>query len=134
MRPYLADFVINAGSGSGIAAVSLQNIQNREEEHPDDVNEVPIQTCAVKKTVLPRGDFPHERPDQCSDEQDHTDQNVKTVKTGQHEEARAHDTGSVEPEPLTTETGPLKSLIGQKRGTQKDRKQQQKFATFASLD
>jgi hypothetical protein len=66
-------FVINAGSGSGIAAASLQNIQNREEEHPNDVNEVPIQTCAVKKTVLPRSDFPCERPDQRSDEQDHTD-------------------------------------------------------------
>jgi hypothetical protein len=44
-------------------AVALQNIQNREQEHPHDINEVPIQSHALEKPVFMRRDL----SGQCAD-------------------------------------------------------------------
>jgi hypothetical protein len=44
-------------------AVALQNIQNREQEHPHDINEVPIQSHALEEPVFMRSDL----SGQCAD-------------------------------------------------------------------
>ena len=67
--------------------LALQNVQDREQEHPHDINEVPIKTCALEEPVLSGRDVTGQRSDQTYDQKDYTNGNVTTVKSGQHEKA-----------------------------------------------
>jgi hypothetical protein len=71
----------------GNEELALQNIQDREQEHPHDINEVPIKTCALEEPVLRGRDVTGQRSDQTYDQKDYTNGNVTTVKSGQHEKA-----------------------------------------------
>ena len=68
-------------------AAGLQDIQNREQEHPHDINEVPIKTCALEEPVLSGRDVTGQRSDQTYDQKDYTNGNVTAVKSGQHKKA-----------------------------------------------
>jgi hypothetical protein len=47
--------------------IALQNIEDREQEHPHDINKVPIKTCALEEPVLSGRDVTGERSDQTYD-------------------------------------------------------------------
>jgi hypothetical protein len=42
--------------------LSLQDVENREQEDPNDIDEVPVQTDALQKPVAIRRDISSERP------------------------------------------------------------------------
>jgi hypothetical protein len=60
----------------------LKNIKNGEEKDPDDVDEMPVKTGALKKAVLGRRNVTSQGFNQRSDKEANTDENVQTVKTG----------------------------------------------------
>jgi hypothetical protein len=53
-----------AKAGERSSHDSLEDIQNREQEDPHDINEVPVETGALKEPVLLGRDITGERPDQ----------------------------------------------------------------------
>ena len=96
--------------------VALQNIQNREQKYPHDINEVPIKTRALEESVLMRCDLTGERPDQTSYQKEYTDRHVTAVKSGEHEKAGTHDTGGIEPETFVKKVLPFIGLIAEEEG------------------
>ena len=72
---------------TGTKAQPLQNIENREQKHPHDIDEVPIKARALEEPVLGGRDVTGERSDQTCDQEEYTNGNVTAVKSGQHEKA-----------------------------------------------
>ena len=81
-----------------------------------------------------RCDLSGEGSHQRGEQQQNTDENVQTVEARQNKEARTHDPGRIEPKAFTVQAGPLKHLIREKRRSQKDRKQEQKFSALRLLN
>ena len=114
--------------------LALQDIQNREKEHPHDIDEVPIKTGALEEPVLGGRDVTGERSDQTGDQKEYTNGNVTAVKSGQHEKARTHDARGIEPETFVKKVPPFIGLVREKERTQQDGKYQQKFAVASPFD
>ena len=91
----------------------LQNIQNREQEYPDDINKVPIKASALEESMLLGCDITGERSDQTSDQEDHADGDVTAVKSGEHEKTGAHDPRRIEPEPFVKKVPPFIGLVAE---------------------
>ncbi len=100
--------------------VALQNIENREQEHPHDINKVPIKAGTLEEPMLLGRDVPGERSDQTNDQEDHADGDVTAVKSCEHEEAGAHDPRRVEPESFVKEVLPFIGLVTKEQRTQQD--------------
>ena len=114
--------------------LALQDIQNREKEHPHDIDEVPIKTGALEEPVLGGRDVTGERSDQTGDQKEYTNGNVTAVKSGQHEKARTHDARGIEPEAFMKKVLPLIGLVAEEECAQQDRKDQQQFAVASPFD
>jgi len=97
--------------------IRLQNVQNREQEHPDNVDEVPIKAGALEEPVLLRRDLTSERPDQTSDQKNDPDSHVAAVKSGEYEEARTHDARGIEPETFVKKVSPFIGLVAEEERT-----------------
>ena len=112
----------------------LDDVQNCEEKHPDDIDEVPVKARALKEPVFLRCYMPHHRLYQRGDQEENTDQHMAAVESGEHEETGTHNAGSIKPETFMVEMSPLERLIGKEQRAEHDRGQQQEFAAFTSFD
>src|ERR1700740_3014470 len=97
--------------------IALQNIQNREQEHPHDINKVPIKAGALEEPMLLGRDVTGECSDQTNNQEDHADGDVTAVKSGEHEKAAAHDPRRIEPESFVKEVLPFIGLVAEEEAT-----------------
>ena len=92
-------------------------IEDRVQEDPDDIDEVPVETDILKRDMAlgsegPLGNLKEEAPEN----QQHADTNVRTMKSRQGKEGGAVDTPFVEPESLMIELCPFDALESHERG------------------
>src|SRR5262249_56658594 len=62
-----------------------------EQKQPDHVDEVPMPGGELETEVLARLELPGKRPQQADAQKDRSDDHVRAVKAGRHEEGRAVD-------------------------------------------
>src|SRR6266853_3919010 len=120
--------------------ISLPKIKDREDEDPDQIDEVPIQTQGFDDLVVALSAGQKARShgvqiapqdlDRGDDQENHADRHVRAVESGDHEEARAElgRTHWIAPGtyPLMhDQLGPLERLHPDERGAQSCRQQQQ---------
>src|SRR5205809_5450186 len=72
-------------------APAAPDVDRREQEQPDDVDEMPIPGGRLEPEMLPRREIALVRPDQADGEEDRPDDDVEAVKARRHEESRAVD-------------------------------------------
>src|SRR6266511_636043 len=124
---------------SACATIDLPEIENREDEDPYQIDEVPVQTHYFDDLVVSfssgqeAGSLfvqvspPHLHRDDA--EEDHADRHVRAVKAGDHEERRAELRRSPRVAPRThalhDQLGPLERLHPDERGAQCRGREQQ---------
>src|SRR5918998_1537872 len=110
----------------------LPEIEQREDEHPDQVDEVPVEANDLAPLVAPlRGGkeappLPVEvpAPDLARDDEqeDHADRHVRAVEARDHEEGRAELGGAPRvlprPDPLVDQLAPLEGLHAYEGGAE----------------
>src|SRR6478735_1113694 len=67
------------------------HIDAGEQEQPHDVNEVPVPGGELEAEMLRRTKLALQRADQAHDQEDRTDDDMRAVKAGRHEEGGAVD-------------------------------------------
>src|SRR6185503_11240220 len=77
--------------GSWDIALVLHQVDESEEQHPDEVDEVPVETAELDAQVIRGGVFPADRPDPQTEQPDHADDDVQAVETGHRIEGRPED-------------------------------------------
>src|ERR1700734_891284 len=97
---------------------NLQNIQNRKQEHPHDIDKVPVETDALEESMFMGTYVSGHCSDESDNQQDHTDGNVTSVKPGEHEETGSHDAGGIKPETFVVKVPPFISLVTEKERAQ----------------
>ncbi len=112
----------------------LQDIQNREQEHPHDIDKVPVKTDALEESMFMGTYFSGYCSDESDNQQDHTDRNVTSVKPGEHEETGSHDASGIKPETFVVKVPPLVSLVTEKERAQQYGYKQQKFPIPSLFD
>src|SRR5258706_12037026 len=71
------------------------NVDAGEKEQPDHVDEMPVPGRRLEAEVLLRGELPGKCAHQADEQEDRTDDHVKAVKTGRHEERRSVDMAGI---------------------------------------
>ena len=87
-----------------------QDVHDREQQHPNDVNEVPIQRHAGHERMPVRSELARRRQECRNAQKDDSDGHVQTVETGQREEVRRVRPTRVEPDVLMKEVRPFITL------------------------
>src|SRR5262245_10391621 len=64
---------------------SVDEVEEREQEDPDQVDDVPVQRGVVDRSEVFRGEVTGRGSDQQPDEHEHTDEHVDTVQAGHRE-------------------------------------------------
>lgn len=62
------------------------HVNERKQEEPDDVNEVPVPGSKFEAEMLLSAHAAHQKADQADRQEDRTDYDVRTVEAGRHEE------------------------------------------------
>src|SRR5436190_20226513 len=66
-------------------------VEQRKQEDPDDVDEVPVETADLDRAVIPGGDRPVPRPAQHDGHDAEADDHVQRVEAGHQEIEREKD-------------------------------------------
>jgi hypothetical protein len=130
----LEGLTISPCSLGGRFLETLQNIQNQEQEHPDDIDKVPVKTDALEESMFMGTYVSGHCSDESDNQQEHTDGNVTSVKPGEHEETGSHDAGGIKPETFLVKVPPFISLVTEKERAQQYGYKQQKFPIPSLLD
>ena len=112
----------------------LEDVENRKQEDPNDIDEMPVQPGALQKSVAMRRDISSERPNQSRYQHQDADENMAAVESGQNKKAGAHDPCRIKPKALIMEGDPLNRLIREKCRPQEDRQHEQKLSTLGLPD
>ena len=99
----------------------LDDVEDGEEEDPDDIDEMPIETDIIKRGSAPRSIISGEKLTEKApqDEQD-ANKHVRAVESSHHEKAGTVNAMFVEPEPFMMEVLPLPGLHRQEDRTGDD--------------
>ena len=112
----------------------LEDVENRKQEDPNDIDEMPVQPGALQKSVAMRRDISSERPNQSRYQHQDADENMAAVESSQNKEAGAHDPCRIKPKAFIMEGDPLNRLIREKCRPQEDCHQEKKLPTLALPD
>ena len=80
-----------ARKGERGAGVGSEPVDEDEQAQPDDVDEVPVPGGRLEAEVLLGREVTGERAHQAHEQEDRSDQDVRAVEAGRHEERRAVD-------------------------------------------
>src|SRR4029453_15941750 len=90
------------------SACDLDDVEDGEEEDPDDIDKVPIETDIIERGSAPRSVVAGEKLTQKAPRDEHdANKHVRAVETSHHEEAGTVNAMLVEPEPFMMEVVPL---------------------------
>ncbi len=82
---------------AGLFAASLQHqrgqVDQRENDDPHDINEVPVHLGGLDREMVFGGEIAAHRADQTDQQEDRADRHVQAVEARQREEGRAKDGG-----------------------------------------
>ena len=95
---------------------------------------MPIQSCALQKSVTLRSELSSKRFQERGNQQQDTDEDMEPMEASQNKKARAHDRRGVEPKSFVMKIDPLQRLVSQKERSQKDGHQKEADATLGILD
>src|SRR5262245_62722048 len=98
---------------SGAAGALLrEQVDEGEDGHPDDVDEVPVEAGDLQAHEVPRVEAPPQGAAEAGEEPDDADEDVRPVEAGEGEEGLPED-ATGEGEPLLGELGELVGLAGE---------------------
>jgi hypothetical protein len=97
--------------GGWLSFADLDDVEDGEEEDPDDINKVPIETDVIEGSgpswsVISREELTKETPQN----EHYPDKDMRSVKAGHDKEAGTINSMLVEPEALMMEVVPLPCL------------------------
>src|SRR5438045_9464860 len=72
-------------------APAAPDVDRREQEQPDDVDEMPVPGGRLEAEMLPRREVAPVRADQADGQKDRADDHMEAVEAGRHEEGRPVD-------------------------------------------
>src|SRR5688572_21624907 len=90
----------------------VDQVDQREDGDPDDVDEVPVQAADLRADVVAAVEAAPNGPDKTGQQPQHADEDVGAVETGQQEEALAKDAAG-ERDPLDRELGEFERLAAE---------------------
>src|SRR6516165_5841674 len=104
-----------AAACTALPPTGSYDVENREQEDPDDIDEVPVKTCALEESMFLRCYVAHHCSNQRGNQKENTDQHVAAVEPREHEETGAHYASCIKPEAFMMEMDPLERLIGEEQ-------------------
>jgi hypothetical protein len=97
--------------GGWLSSAALDDVEDGEEEDPDDIYKVPIETNVIERRGPPRSVIScEELAEEAPRDQQNADEDMRAVKACHYEKAGTVDSVLVEPKAFVVEVIPLPRL------------------------